>query len=90
MGRIPNKDKVYFEFKQKYDSSLGDLEVVLKELKSLAQFYNKLINPSKEDDLSIDLSVEPPLLTTTMQSPFMMRIIGCNLSFFNEGYGQSH
>lgn len=33
-------------------------------------------NPSKEDDSSIDLSVERLPLSMTMRSPFMMRIIG--------------
>lgn len=75
MGRIPNKDKVYFEFKQKYDSSLGDLEVVLKELKSLAQFYNKLINPSKEDDQDIRIQLQyMKRLEAHVTFPFIMKV----------------
>lgn len=75
MGRIPNKDKVYFEFKNKYDSSLGDLEVVLKELKSLAQFYNKLINPSKEDDQDIRVKLQYiKRLEAHVTFPFIMKV----------------
>jgi len=42
---IPNKGKVYLEFKEKYPtSSLEKLEHNLSGIKSLVKYYNKLIN----------------------------------------------
>lgn len=52
--KIPNKSKVYQEFKLKYPiSSLEELKANLHRLKSLVKYYNKLLNPFKEKDLDI-------------------------------------
>lgn len=51
---IPNKDKVYLEFKTKFPKNDFDsLEKLLIELKNFASHYNKLINPNNENDSDI-------------------------------------
>nr|WP_315467656.1 DUF262 domain-containing protein [uncultured Undibacterium sp.] len=51
---IPNKGKVYLEFKDKYPiGTFGELETNLMRLKSFAKYYNKLINPKNESDVEI-------------------------------------
>lgn len=53
-NKIPNKRKVYEAFKNKYqdrnDTFYSD---ILGQIKKYASFYNKLLNPQKEKDLSI-------------------------------------
>src|SRR5690554_6166318 len=50
-NKIPNKNKVYFEFKAKFPTTkLEDLEKNLLPIKSLVKFYNKLVNPKNETD----------------------------------------
>lgn len=52
---IPNKNKVYQEFKKKYPLK-GDiqyLENVLIKIRKFAYYYQKLINPQKEEDKAI-------------------------------------
>jgi uncharacterized protein with ParB-like and HNH nuclease domain len=73
-GRIPNKNKVYAEFKAKYPS-LDGLDEILKKLKRFAQYYHKLIQPASEPDNDIidrlksigDLEIE-------VSYPFLLRI----------------
>lgn len=49
--KIPNKNKVYHEFKINYPiANYDELEIILSEIKSLAKHYNKLLNPSSEQD----------------------------------------
>lgn len=49
--KIPNKNKVYHEFKINYPiADYDELEIILSEIKSLAKHYNKLLNPSSEQD----------------------------------------
>ena len=56
---IPNKGKVYLEFKVKYPTStLEELEKTLSQIKGLAKHYNKLINPIKETDKEIREQLE--------------------------------
>ncbi len=51
---IPNKNKVYIEFKKKfYSLDIGTLERVLAKIKRYASYYNKLINPENESDKEI-------------------------------------
>ncbi len=51
---IPNKGKVYSEFKEKYQNgTVHDLEVLLAEIKKYSVLYSKLINPDKEVDRDI-------------------------------------
>lgn len=57
--RIPNKDQVYLEFKEKYrDLPFGDLEALLTEIRELARHYQKLLNPGKEADDAIRQQLE--------------------------------
>ena len=49
--RIPNKRKVYQEFKKTYElRSISKLEPVLKDLKKYVKHYNKLLNVQNEPD----------------------------------------
>jgi uncharacterized protein with ParB-like and HNH nuclease domain len=52
--KIPNKNKVYQEFKIKYDEKeFKNLKVLLSDLLDYANYYNKLINPENEKDKQI-------------------------------------
>ena len=52
--KIPNKGKVYLEFKERYPTlSYEDLETLLNELKALSRHYHKFINPAQENDPEI-------------------------------------
>lgn len=51
---IPNKNKVYQEFKKRYPvSDFESLELVLKKIKKFSYYYNKLINPANESSIEI-------------------------------------
>jgi len=51
---IPNKNKVFESFKQKYKfSNVEQLEEVLVELKNFSILYNKIINPDEEPNKDI-------------------------------------
>ena len=51
---IPNKGKVYQEFKKKYPiTELENLEKILTKIKKYSIYYNKFINPQNEADLEI-------------------------------------
>lgn len=73
---IPNKGKVYLEFKVKYPtSSLEELEANLAGIKSLAKHYNKLINPKNEPDKEIRLQLEYiNRLEINVAYPFLMKV----------------
>ena len=52
--KIPNKNKVYHEFKEKYPTSTVEaLEGILTPIKKLVKHYNKLLNPAHEPDNDI-------------------------------------
>ena len=74
--QIPNKDKVYLEFKSKYPtSSMENLESVLSSLKSLVKHYNKLLNPKNESDKEIRTQLEYiNRLEITVAYPFLMKV----------------
>jgi len=74
--QIPNKEKVYLEFKAKYPTSTMDtLENVLSSLKSLVKHYNKLLNPKNETDKAIRLQLEYiNRLEITVSYPFLMKV----------------
>ena len=58
-AKIPNKSKVYLEFKEKFPTTdLQTLEKNLVPIKSLVKFYNKLLNPKNEPDRDIRLQLE--------------------------------
>lgn len=74
--KIPNKGKVYVEFKSKYPTStLDNLEENLKQLKSLVRYYNKLVNPKKETDKDIRNQLEYiDKLEINVSHPFLMKV----------------
>ena len=74
--KIPNKGKVYLEFKAKYPTSTLDvLETNLSSIKSLVKHYNKLINPSNETDKEIRLQLEYiKRLEINVAHPFLMKV----------------
>jgi uncharacterized protein with ParB-like and HNH nuclease domain len=73
---IPNKGKVYLEFKAKYPTStLEELEANLLAIKSLVKHYNKLINPKNESDKEIRLQLEHiNRLEINVVYPFLMKV----------------
>ena len=73
---IPNKGKVYLEFKAKYPTTtLDELEVNLSGIKSLVKHYNKLINPKNETDKEIRLQLEYiNRLEINVAYPFLMKV----------------
>lgn len=73
---IPNKGKVYLEFKAKYPTSTFDeLETNLSGLKSLVKHYNKLVNPKNETDKDIRLQLEYiSRLEINVAFPFLMKV----------------
>ena len=75
-NKIPNKSKVYLEFKAKFPTTdLQELEANLSPLKSLVKFYNKLLNPKNESDKDIRLQLEYiNRLEINVAYPFLMKI----------------
>ena len=73
---IPNKGKVYLEFKSKYPTStLENLETVLSGIKSLVKHYNKLINPKNETDKDIRTQLDYiNRLEISVAYPFLMKV----------------
>ena len=75
---IPNKGKVYLEFKGKYPiGTLEELEAVLSSLKTLVKHYNKLVNPKNESDKEIKRQLEYiSKLEINVAYPFLMKVYG--------------
>jgi len=75
-NKIPNKSKVYLEFKTKFPTTnLEDLENILIPIKSLVKFYNKLINPKNETDSEIRTQLEYiNRLEINVAYPFLMKV----------------
>lgn len=73
---IPNKGKVYLEFKAKYPTTtLEELERNLIGIKSLVKHYNKLINPRNEPDKEIRTQLEYiNRLEINVAYPFIMKV----------------
>lgn len=73
---IPNKGKVYLEFKEKFPiATLDELEENLIGIKSLVKHYNKLINPKNESDKVISLQLEYiNRLEVNVAYPFLMKV----------------
>lgn len=73
---IPNKGKVYIEFKNNYPTTtLGELETTLSKIKTLAKHYNKLINPKNEPDNDIKRSLEYiNRLEINVAYPFILKV----------------
>lgn len=75
-NKIPNKNNVYLEFKAKFTTTnLQELETNLTPIKSLAKFYNKLLNPNNETDKDIRLQLEYiNRLEINVAYPFLMKV----------------
>lgn len=75
-NKIPNKSKVYLEFKAKFPTTdLQELETNLSPIKSLVKFYNKLLNPKNEPDKDIRLQLEYiNRLEVNVAYPFLMKV----------------
>lgn len=75
-NKIPNKSRVYEEFKEKF--SIVNLNVIksyLEILKEYASYYNKLLNPQKENDKDISLKLENiKSLEVNVSYPFFLKI----------------
>lgn len=75
-NKIPNKSRVYEEFKEKF--SIVNLNVIksyLEILKEYASYYNKLLNPKKENDKDISLKLENiKSLEVNVSYPFFLKI----------------
>lgn len=74
--KIPNKSKVYQEFKAKYPTStLENLEDALSPIKKLVKHYNKIINPSQEPDADIRLQLQYiNRLEINVAYPFLLKV----------------
>jgi len=74
--KIPNKNKVYQEFKLKYPtSSLNKLEASLSPVKQLVKHYNKIINPENEPDQDIRLQIQYiNRIEINVAYPFIMKV----------------
>jgi len=75
-NKIPNKSKVYLEFKAKFPTSdLEQLESNLLPIKSLVKYYNKLLNPKNEPDRAIRTQLEYiNRLEINVAFPFLMKV----------------
>lgn len=73
---IPNKGKVYQEFKNKYTNmSLTQWQDALEKIKSLVLHYNKLINPKNEKDKDIQKQLNYiDRLEINVAFPFLMKV----------------
>lgn len=74
--KIPNKNKVYYEFKNKYPTStVQELEINLNNIKTLVYNYNKLLNPKNEVDLEIRKQLEYiDRLEINVVFPFLLKV----------------
>lgn len=75
-NKIPNKGKVYQEFKDKFPTmSLENLKATLSSLKQLVKHYNKLINPNNETDKEIRSQLGYiNRLEINVAYPFLMKV----------------
>jgi len=74
--RIPNKDKVYIEFKKKYPvKNFLELEQNLSVIKGFVKHYNKLLNPKNESDSDIREQLEYiNQIEINVSYPFLMKV----------------
>lgn len=71
---IPKQGKVYEEFKKKYPSK-NNLESILSNIKTLAKYYHKLINPHRENDPDIKRELEYiDKIKINVAYPFLMQV----------------
>lgn len=75
-NNIPNKGKVYIEFKKNYPTNnFESTKSTLLQLKNLVKHYNKLINPENESDFEIRTQLEYiQKLEINVAYPFLLKI----------------
>ena len=75
-NNIPNKGKVYIEFKKNYPTnSFESTKSTLLQLKNLVKHYNKLINPENESDFEIRTQLEYiQKLEINVAYPFLLKV----------------
>lgn len=75
-NKIPNKNKVYEKFKEKYKiNDLKEIEDYLTNIKEYALYYNKLINPKNENDTDISSRLSYiKKLEVNVSYPFFMKV----------------
>lgn len=73
---IPNKGKVYQEFKKKYPTNSFEItKTTLSQLKNSVKHYNKLINPCNESDKDIKYQLESiQKLEINVTYPFLLKV----------------
>lgn len=74
--KIPNKNAVYEEFKLRYpERNARFYNEIIKEIKDFSIYYNKLINPSKEEDGDISKELNYiNRLEITVSFPFLLPV----------------
>jgi uncharacterized protein with ParB-like and HNH nuclease domain len=75
-NKVPNKGKVYVEFKKNHDHLPSTtVENTLTRLKSLVKHYNKLINPENEENALIKKQLQYiSKLEINVAHPFLMKV----------------
>lgn len=75
-NNIPNKGKVYIEFKKNYPTNnFESTKSTLLQLKNLVKHYNKLINPENESDFEIRTQLEYiQKLEINVAYPFLLKV----------------
>jgi len=75
---IPNKGKVYIEFRNKYQfgTDVEALEKVLSKIKKYAFYYFKLINPDNEEDRAVRKQIQLiNKLEINVSYPFLLEVM---------------
>ncbi|WP_297208008.1 DUF262 domain-containing HNH endonuclease family protein [uncultured Brachyspira sp.] len=75
-NKIPNKNRIYEEFKDKYSiNNLDEIKKYLEELKEYSIYYNKLINPKNEIDKNISIKLENiKTIEVNVSYPFFLKV----------------
>ncbi len=73
---IPNKGKVYQEFKRKYPiTDISTLEKVLGKIKKYSYHYSKFINPQNESDIDVrNQLIQINKLEINVAYPFLLEV----------------
>lgn len=72
---IPNKNKVFEQFKLRYDLTTSDNETILADLKIYAKYYDRLINPENESIKSVaDRIKQINKLEINVSYPFLLEV----------------
>ena len=74
--KIPNKNKVYDEFKMKYPlTTIDELDKILQNILQFSRHYNKLLNPENEKDKEIREELEfINHLESVVVYPFLLQV----------------